>query len=229
MKRKMTSVIAICTGLGLAGPAMADCQAELAELTGGTGMDSGGGIAKDGSMAPLEGADSSGSDTMTESGSGDMAGSGSGSSSSGSSSGSGSSGSDDQIAKDGSLAPLENADGAAADTSGSGSTDMADGSSGDMAGGGSSDMSESSSTETAASGSDTGDGDNQIVKDGDTAPLEADTDTIATSGQDASEQQDGSSGDTSQEFEDAIATAQAALDAGDEAACMEAVEEARSL
>ncbi|MGR3270387.1 hypothetical protein DU478_17750 [Thalassococcus profundi] len=218
MKRKMTSVIAICTGLGLAGPAMADCQAELAELTGGTGMDSGGGIAKDGSMAPLEGADSSGSDTMTESGSGDMAGSGSGSS-----------GSDDQIAKDGSLAPLENADGAAADTSGSGSTDMADGSSGDMAGGGSSDMSESSSTETAASGSDTGDGDNQIVKDGDTAPLEADTDTIATSGQDASEQQDGSSGDTSQEFEDAIATAQAALDAGDEAACMEAVEEARSL
>ena len=69
MKRKMTSVIAICTGLGLAGPAMADCQAELAELTGGTGMDSGGGIAKDGSMAPLEGADSSGSDTMTESGS----------------------------------------------------------------------------------------------------------------------------------------------------------------
>lgn len=226
MKRKMTSVIAICTGLGLAGPAMADCQAELAELTGGTGMDSGGGIAKDGSMAPLEGADSSGSDTMTESGSTDMADSGSGDMAG---SGSGSSGSDDQIAKDGSLAPLENADGGAADTSGSGSTDMADGSSGDMAGSGSSDMSDSSSTETADSGSGTGDGDNQIVKDGDTAPLEADTDSIATSGQDASEQQDGSSGDTSQEFEDAIATAQAALDAGDEAACMEAVEEARSL
>jgi hypothetical protein len=60
---------------------------------------------------------------------------------------------------------------------------------------------------------------------------------VATSGQEAAAQQDGdteasdgsASGAMSRGAEDALARAEAALAAGDEAGCLEAVEEARSL
>ncbi|MFZ5962705.1 hypothetical protein ACOXXX_07110 [Thalassococcus sp. BH17M4-6] len=178
MTRKMTSVIAICTGLGLAGPAMADCKAELAELTGKTQMDSSAGISKDGSLAPLETAE------------GDSTGMSDGGTTETAQNDDGMSDEQDGISKDGSLAPLENAD--------AGSDDMSD-------------------------------SDAQIAKDGDTAPLETDTSAIATSGQAAADQQDMAAGEKSQEYQDAIEVAEAALEAGNESACMEAVEEARSL
>ncbi|MGK7652216.1 hypothetical protein ACSQ76_07325 [Roseovarius sp. B08] len=166
MKHKLTSAIALCAIAGLSGPAFADCQEELAKLTGEAGMETEGEISKDGSLAPLEDPD---------------------------------------------------ADAGATDTS-------------------------------AASSGDTGDDatdDGEVVKDGDNEPLDADTSQVATSGQDAAAQQEGDSADSSasadsadssasgsqemsQEAKDAIATAKAALEAGDETACMEAVEEARN-
>ncbi|QFT96592.1 hypothetical protein FIU85_04700 [Roseovarius sp. THAF8] len=183
MKRKMTSVLALCTIAGLSGPALADCQDELAQLTGEAGMEVEGGISKDGSLAPLEDPDANA----------DASGS---------------------------------VDGAASTSD----TDTSD---------------SSSNTDLSAQAedmnSDAAEGDGEVVKDGDTAPLETDTSSVATSGQDAAAQQDGSGdasatansdansdSEMSQEAKDAIETAKAALEAGDEKACMDAVEEARN-
>lgn len=78
-------------------------------------------------------------------------------------------------------------------------------------------------------------GSGEVIKDGSVAPLETD-DTLATSGQDIEAQQEG--GDTAameaREGDDpgrqeALDRAQAALDAGDEDACMAALEEARAM
>lgn len=154
MKQRLTSVIALCAVAGLATPALADCEQELAELRDASQADAGDGISKDGSLAPLETAeDDVGATEMAQSGS-------------------------------------------------------------------------------EAEQNDTADAEGEIVKDGDTAPLEADTSSIATSGQDAEAQQnssDASGADgMSQEAKDAITVAEAALEAGDEKACMEAVEEARN-
>ncbi len=127
------------------------------------------------------------------------------------------SGTDGGISKDGSTAPLEGDSEEATD-----SADAAD----------------SSADLTAAAGeSDTEEGENEVSKDGTEAPLNADTPGVATSGQEAEAQQEadaGASGEAasgamSQEAQDAIARAEAALQAGDEAGCMEAVEEARNL
>ncbi|WP_428515619.1 hypothetical protein [Roseovarius sp.] len=179
MKRKMTSVLAICTIAGLSGPALADCQDELAQLTGEAGMEVEGGISKDGSLAPLEDPDASA----------DASGS------------------------------MDGAD----STSDTGASDS--GSDTDL------------SAQAEDMNSDASESDGEVVKDGDTAPLETDTSSVATSGQDAAAQQDGSGDDSattssdsemSQEAKDAIETAKAALEAGDEKACMEAVEEARN-
>lgn len=156
MKRKLTSVIALCAIAGLSGPAFADCQDELAKLTGEVSAEGNGGIIQDGSLAPLEDPDE---------------------------------------------------DAGATDTS-----------------------------EASSSDSEDTEGDGEIVQDGDTEPLEADTSQVATSGQDAAAQQNEGSGESSadgseemsQEAKDAIETAKAALEAGDEKACMEAVEEARN-
>lgn len=87
-------------------------------------------------------------------------------------------------------------------------------------------------------------GEGEVIKDGSVAPLEA-SDTRAMSGQDAQAQQaggetaaaqtgDGSTGSANGGMEtsarqDAIDRAQAALEAGDEEACMAAVEEAKAL
>lgn len=151
MKRKLTSVIALCALAGLSGPAFADCQDELSKLTGKAGAEGGGGIIQDGSLAPLEDPDD-----------------------------------------------------------GPGATD----------------------TSAASSGDADDNDDGEIVKDGDAEPLDAETSQVATSGQDAAAQQHADSGDgskqMSQEAKDAINTAKAALEAGDEKACMEAVEEARN-
>ncbi|MBY5988042.1 hypothetical protein [Roseovarius atlanticus] len=187
MKRKMTSVLALCTIAGLSGPALADCQDELAQLTGEPGMEVEGGISKDGSLAPLEDPDASA----------DASGS------------------------------VDGAD----STSDTGASDSGSDSSSDT------DL----SAQAEDMNSDAAEGDGEVVKDGDTAPLETDTSSVATSGQDAAAQQDGSGDDSatassdassdsemSQEAKDAIETAKAALEAGDEKACMDAVEEARN-
>ena len=118
-------------------------------------------------------------------------------------------GSGEGISKDGSLAPLQSAGEGTPQTGG------------DAAGGG---------TET---------GEGEVAKDGSAAPLEADA-QVATSGQDAQAQQAG--GDTAaaqaagsggsghgDDMQAALDRAQAALDAGDEAGCMAALEEARGL
>ncbi|WP_424929329.1 hypothetical protein [Amaricoccus tamworthensis] len=52
MKRGMTAAVALASVLGLGTPALADCEAELERLTGQGGAEAG--IAKDGSMAPLD-------------------------------------------------------------------------------------------------------------------------------------------------------------------------------
>lgn len=110
---------------------------------------------------------------------------------------------EDGVSKDGSLAPLEE--------SGSEAPEM------DRSGMGS-----------GSDQSTTAEGDNEIVKDGDTAPLETDMSNRATSGQQAeAQQQDGASAKMSQEAKDSLEAAQAALNAGDEEACMEALEKAR--
>lgn len=183
MKRKMTSVLALCTIAGLSGPALADCQDELAQLTGEAGMEVEGGISKDGSLAPLEDPDASAEASGSVDG--------------------------------------------AASTSDTGASDS--GSDTDL------------SAQAEDMNSDASEGDGEVAKDGDTAPLETDTSSVATSGQDAAAQQDGSGdasatassdsgseSEMSQEAKDAIETAKAALEAGDEKACMDAVEEARN-
>jgi hypothetical protein len=89
----------------------------------------------------------------------------------------------------------------------------------------------------AAAGGESATGDGEIAKTGDTAPLEANPD-VATSAQDAQAQSaggetaaaqaEGAEGDGASRAE-ALARAQAALDAGDEAGCMAAVEEAKAM
>jgi hypothetical protein len=89
----------------------------------------------------------------------------------------------------------------------------------------------------AAAGGEAAPGENEIAKTGDTAPLQMDPD-VATSVQDAQAQSqggetaaaqaEGAEGDGKTQA-DALARAQAALDAGDEAGCMAAVEEAKSM
>jgi hypothetical protein len=94
---------------------------------------------------------------------------------------------------------------------------------------------------TAAAGSaGSADAEGEIAKEGSTAPLEADP-SVATSAEDAQAQSQG--GETAAQQAqgaaggegggtmraEALARAQTALDAGDEAGCMEAVEEAKGL
>jgi hypothetical protein len=89
----------------------------------------------------------------------------------------------------------------------------------------------------AAAGGEAAGGEGEIAKTGDTAPLEADPD-LATSAQDAQAQSRGGETAAAQAEgaagggdgrAEALARAQAALDAGDEAGCMAAVEEAKSM
>lgn len=113
------------------------------------------------------------------------------------------------VSKDGSMAPLQE-EGAATPQTG-----------GDM----------------AAGGGEAATGEGEVAKTGETEPLEADP-SLATSGQDAqaqsaggetaAEQAEGSTGGDGGPAE-ALARARAALDAGDEAGCMAAVEEAKSM
>lgn len=111
---------------------------------------------------------------------------------------------EDGVSKDGSLAPLEG--------SGSEAPEM-----------------DRSGMDSGSDQSTTAEGGNKIVKDGDTAPLETDMSNRATSGQQAeAQQQDGASAKMSKEAKDALEAAQAALNAGDEEACMEALEKARN-
>ena len=110
------------------------------------------------------------------------------------------------IAKDGSLAPLEQGESAAAETS--------------------------ASTADATGQSDPAAADGEVAKDGAEAPLETDLSGIATSGQEAAAQQDETAETSpvlSEDAQAALARAEAALQSGDETGCMEAVEEARSL
>lgn len=129
------------------------------------------------------------------------------------------------VSKDGSLAPLESAAGAV------GQADHAEGA-------GATGQAGHGAEGAAAEGSAAGDG--EVSKDGSTEPLEADP-QIATSGQDVAAQQEGGetaaqqanqgaggSGDGSGR-QAALDRAHAALAAGDEEACMAAVEEARAM
>lgn len=130
------------------------------------------------------------------------------------------------ISKDGTLAPLEDAN----DTDAEGATAGAD---------------VATTTTTGEQPADQGasadaGGDNQIAKDGTQAPLGEDgasaegsgtgmdqDSPIAVSQQDAEAQQDLASGANAGTREEALKRAQAALDRGDEEACLQAVEEAR--
>lgn len=191
-----TAVLALSTG-----GALADCRDELAMLRSGdqaTGAVSGGheGISKDGSLAPLEDANSGSSASATTG------------------------------------------------TSGSSPTTGAAGSA-DTASAGNADMTGSTSGQNGQSGDQVAEG--GIVKDGDTMPL-AQQDgggdpNRAMSQQDAVSQQHGggtavtgnlspeatASADGASGRQGAIQRAEAALAAGNEAECMQAVEEARSL
>lgn len=130
----------------------------------------------------------------------------------------------DGIAKDGSLAPLQDAAPVDATTD---ATTQAPAT-----------PPEAATTGMTASG-DAAAGDNKIAKDGSTAPLQSAGDSgadVAMSGQDAQAQQEGHATAAGQaEAEsgtDARATAlrdaRAALDAGDEAACQEALKRAEA-
>lgn len=130
------------------------------------------------------------------------------------------------VSKDGSMAPLQESSSVATqDMDKEAASKAAEGS--DTAMGGTAAMgSETASTDSDQSG--------EVAKDGTEEPLNADPD-LATSGQDAQAQSEGGetaaeqamAGDGSEDRDAAIARAQAALDAGDEAACMEALEEAK--
>lgn len=130
------------------------------------------------------------------------------------------------IAKDGTLAPLE-------DGSNTGAEGAADG--GDVA------TTTTAGEKPAGQGASvSAGGDNEIAKDGTQAPLAEDgaaaggsgtgleeNSSIAVSQQDAEAQQDLASGANTDTRTEALERAQAALDRGDEEACMEAIEEAR--
>lgn len=160
-----SSLIAACAFSTAAAPAWADCKQELAQLQGQIQDEGAGEISKDGSLAPLEGDDTS-----------------------------------------------ENSSSGAAV--------------------GTSPETTSSSNQTSL-----GTDDGEIAKDGSEVPLNTDTAGIAMSGQDAEAQQDDASAalaekgpeTVSQEVHAALARAADALEAGDEAGCLEAVEEARAL
>ena len=117
------------------------------------------------------------------------------------------------ISKDGSLAPLqENSEADPGAGTGEGATTAG----------------------TAGTASSKADG--KIAKDGSVAPLQegvsggGSAGDVAVSGQDAQRQQEEAAADTATgEPETALQRAQAALDAGDEAGCREAVKEARGL
>lgn len=156
-----------------AGAAHADCAADLARFEAGAATAATEGIAKDGSLAPLQGEASV--DTTTQA-----------------------------------VTTPEAA--TTAETTTPGTTATGDGSSGD---------------------------DNQIAKDGSTAPLESAGDSgadVAMSGQDAQAQQEGRATAAGQaEAESgtddratALRDARAALEAGDEAACQEALKRAEA-
>ena len=136
----------------------------------------------------------------------------------------------DGIAKDGSLAPLQGDSAAdtAAGTTAAGTTTAADT---DTA------ATTSADTTAGATGADDAADGNQIAKDGSTAPLETTSGAssdVAMSGQDAQAQQEGQATAAEQAAgesgTDARATAlqeaRAALEAGDEAACQEALKRA---
>ncbi len=124
------------------------------------------------------------------------------------------------IAKDGSLAPLQGE--ASVDTTTQAATTP-----------------EATTAGTTATGDASAGGDNQIAKDGSTAPLESAGDSgadVAMSGQDAQAQQEGQATAAGQaEAESgtddratALRDARAALEAGDEAACLEALKRAEA-
>lgn len=124
------------------------------------------------------------------------------------------------IAKDGSLAPLQGE--ASVDTTTQAATTP-----------------EATTAGTTATGDGSSGGDNQIAKDGSTAPLESAGDSgadVAMSGQDAQAQQEGQATAAGQaEVESgtddratALRDARAALEAGDEAACLEALKRAEA-
>lgn len=118
----------------------------------------------------------------------------------------------EEISKDGSLAPLEEAGNEG------GGTDAA------AAAPGASSGMEAEAHDSAA------EGEGEIAKDGSTAPLEDEAGssaTVATSPQEIEAQQDANASHDMAHDEDAIARARAALEAGDEEACMEALSEAR--
>lgn len=144
-----------------------------------------------------------------------------------------SAGAEGGISKDGSTAPLQTeADAAAGATGAAGTTT---GTASETTAGATGTTSGSGST---ASGSAEADG--EVAKDGSTAPLETGS-AVATSGQDAQAQQDGQAtaagqagvttgpASDSAERTAALDRARAALESGDEEACMAAVEEARSM
>jgi hypothetical protein len=88
-------------------------------------------------------------------------------------------------------------------------------------------------TGDASGGEEVATGEGEVAKTGDTEPLQADP-SLATSGQDAQAQSAGgataaaqAAGAEGNDKADALARAQAALDSGDEAACMRAVDEAK--
>lgn len=206
-----TTLLASCAILSFgAAAASADCAEELAALQSGnaSGAETGApameeGISKDGTHAPLEGEEST---TAGE----DQA----------------SSASDDEIAKDGSLAPLEQSDDDA-----SAPDDYATAST----------SGERSNEDAVPADSD---GSEEIVKDGTTPPLgndeEAESQDGAAAGEDPgavavsqqaaeAQQEQSPPGSDGNARAEALERAQAALDRGDEEACMDAVEEARTL
>lgn len=153
----------------------------------------------------------------------------------------------DGIAKDGSLAPLQGdtatgttAGTAATGTAATGTTTPADTTAADTATtattGTTTDTTAGTTTNTTTGAGDAADG-NEIAKDGSTAPLESTSGAssdVAMSGQDAQAQQEGQATAAQQaqaeSGTDARATAlqeaRAALAAGDEAACQEALKRA---
>lgn len=144
----------------------------------------------------------------------------------------------DGIAKDGSLAPLQGdtATGTTAGTTATGTTTPADATTADTAATATTGTTAGTTTGTTTGAGDAADG-NEIAKDGSTAPLESTSGAssdVAMSGQDAQAQQEGQATAAQQaqaeSGTDARATAlqeaRAALAAGDEAACQEALKRA---
>lgn len=132
------------------------------------------------------------------------------------------------VTKDGGLAPLQT------------SSDATEQIEGGETGADATGMEAADADATGMEAADASVDDGEVIKDGSTAPLNAESD-IAMSGQDAQAQQEGGETAAAQPAEGSEATgpesdrqaaldrAQAALDAGDEEACMSALEEARAM